>query len=326
MRKLTLLAAAAAGGFSAPAAAWNDRGHMIVAAKAWQELTPQTRHSVGRLLRHNPMYASWTRSVPHGQKARAAFIHSATWPDHIKGAPGYFPDALPNPNSARNIGFADCAQHSYWHFNNRPFSPDGTPTRPAGTPNAGTQIAAFRAAISDPATSDEVKAYDIGWLVHMVGDIHQPLHAVQRFVAGAPGGDLGANNVTYCLTAGCRTGSPLHSFWDGAFGRRKDLAGIVAYAAQLPAAPGARAGETSIETWMDESFALARDKAYAAPVGTDLSGQPFLLTPAYRREAVATAISQAALGGARLARLLNGAGLTVRGDAVQPRTCGGRRS
>lgn len=311
-----------AGLAAAPAAAWNDRGHMVVAAKAWRHLTPQTRDRVGQLLRHNPRYASWTLGVRQSDKARVAFIHAATWPDYIKlrSVRGYYQDRLPNQNSRRNIGYTDCYQHRYWHYKDLPFSPDGTPLESPPEPNAETQIVAFAATLADSAASDEVKSYDLSWLIHLVGDVHQPLHATQRFVRGDPDGDGGGNDVKYCLTAQCRSGSTLHSFWDGALGDEQSIASVTNYARQLGAPPAAQAHNLTVASWFAESFELAKDNVYRSPIGTDIS-EPFLLTNDYRNNAATTAIKRVALAGVRLAGLLNAANIQVRGDAVQPRSC-----
>src|SRR4051812_31303923 len=136
-----LLGAALALTLAAPAAAWNGRGHMIVAARAWQGLTPASRAAVGQLLRLNPMYARWTAGVPAAKRDQIAFVRAATWPDDIKSASGYVNDHdQEGPDGARNIGYADCDQHRYWHFQDQPFSTDGTPTEDAAAPNAETQI------------------------------------------------------------------------------------------------------------------------------------------------------------------------------------------
>ena len=44
-----------------------------------------------------------------------------------------------------------------------------------------TQIVAFRKTLGDSGASDELKSYDLVWLLHLVGDVHQPLHATTRF-------------------------------------------------------------------------------------------------------------------------------------------------
>lgn len=312
-----------AGLASAPAAAWNDRGHMVVAAKAWQHLTPQTRTRVGQLLRHNPQYGRWTAEVAASKKARAAFIHAATWPDFIKFARGYEEDELPNARSTRNIGYADCLQHKYWHYKDLPFSPDGTAIEPPPSPNAETQIVAFAATLADVSASDEIKSYDLAWLIHLVGDVHQPLHATQRFVASdrihGGHGDNGGNDIRYCFAA-CRTGSTLHSFWDGALGKDDDIDAVITYAAQLQAPPAVAANNLAVATWLPESFELAKAEVYKPPIGTDIR-RPFILTTGYREDAAKTAIARVSLAGVRLAGLLNAASIQVRGDAVQSRRC-----
>ncbi len=49
-------------------------------------------------------------------------------------------------------------------------------------------------------------------LVHMVGDIHQPLHTVSLFNASYPEGDRGGNSLTVYPEGLPKTN--LHSYWD----------------------------------------------------------------------------------------------------------------
>lgn len=322
-------AAAAALAASAPVAAWNGRGHMIVAANAWEHLTPQTRAAVGRLLRHNPAFADWTRGVPAADRDRVAFIQAATWPDDIKSnntqdpmrrmTNGYTSDQITGPNARRNVGYIDCQQHRFWHYKDIPFSPDGTALRPPPSPNIETQILAFAAVIADAQAGDELKAYDLVWLVHLVGDAHQPLHATGRFVSTDPDGDGGGNDVHICMASACSTGSSLHSFWDDQFGGSENVATITTFAHGLPAPGAAQAAILSPATWLNESFMLAQSDVYRAPIGGNLG--PFTLTATYRQNALRVATDQAALGGARLANLLNGANIRLHGNPVRRRQC-----
>jgi hypothetical protein len=89
-------------------------------------------------------------------------------------------------NAARNIGYADKLRHQYWHYLDPPFSPDGTAVRPPDLVNALTQITVLKAVLASNAR-DNVKSYDLVWLIHLVGDAHQPLHPTSRFTAADPG-------------------------------------------------------------------------------------------------------------------------------------------
>ena len=302
-----------------PAAGWNDRGHMIVAAKAWQHLTPQTKNAIKALLKHNPTYSSWVSGLPSASRPRAAFIKAATWPDHIKFAPGYYSDHLPNAKSARNIGYDDCYRHKYWHYKDLPFSPDGTPLLQAPEPNAETQIRMFVASLADPNVSNDVKSYDLAWLLHLVGDVHQPLHATQRFIQDDPDGDGGGNDVKYCLTSQCSAGSPLHSFWDGAFGSEENLSSVINYASQMFTPSEENSNKLDPTVWFEESFEIAKAKVYVLPIGDELG--PYLLTNAYRTEAAMVATERAALAAMRLANILNGANIQVGPEAPISHHC-----
>ena len=126
---------------AAPAMAWNGFGHMVVAAFAYKDLTPAAKTKVAALLKLNPEYATWVAGVPAADRDRVAFVVAATWPDFIKGAPGYVNDGnVPSgPDSSKNVGYADKLQHRYWHFIDVPFSPDGTTLGQPVPPNAKTQ-------------------------------------------------------------------------------------------------------------------------------------------------------------------------------------------
>jgi hypothetical protein len=319
MKSFGIMLGAALGlALAAPAAAWNGRGHMIVAAKAWQALSPSSRTAVGRLLRLNPMYKQWTAGVSAADRDRAAFVRSATWPDDIKSAPGYVNDHDDaGPNGARNIGYADCDQHRYWHFKDGPFSTDGTPLEQPREPNAETQIRAFTAALGSPSISDDVKSYDLVWLIHLLGDVHQPLHAASRFSADAPHGDRGGNSVKVCDP---QCGHNLHAAWDDSLGNGGDAQAAVAAAAALPSTPP---GSDDPSVWLSESLDLAKTVAYGPPVGQGTG--PFTLSPAYQAQVRQTAQMRASLAGARLAALIDAAHPTVRGTGAARCGGGGRK-
>ena len=203
---------------SGSAHAWHEKGHMMVAAVAWEQMTPAVRARAIQLLKINKDYNKWIAGVADDMKDKTAFMRASVWPDDIKNKtthPGFVDDGDTPPKTkqaGQNIGYADKRMHKYWHYKDVPFSPDGTKTFPAPSVNAETQIRRFTAAISKPGVSDNIKSYDIVWLIHMVGDVHQPLHATARFTKAfkTSEGDRGGNSVRIDCC-----GSKLHTYWDG---------------------------------------------------------------------------------------------------------------
>jgi hypothetical protein len=302
MRRWIALIALGLFSVAGQAQAWNAHGHMLIAAVAWQELTPRVRMRVGQLLKLNPDYQAWTAGVPDPEKAHIAFLQASTWPDVIRSAPGYANDTIAGsgPAAAQNIGYADHLVHPYWHYRDEPISSDGSPTQATETPNASTQIEAFTETLRSKA-SDDVKSYDLAWLEHLVGDVHQPLHAVSRFSHDAPNGDHGGGLVSLCDTPGCRAG--LHGYWDGALGPNGAPQEAISEAEALPGAPDALANISDDRIWLHESAVIARNTVYAGPIGTALG--PYKVTPAYEAIAHQVARGRAAVAGRRLAALLN---------------------
>jgi hypothetical protein len=283
--------------------AWDGEGHMQVAEIAWTHLTTASRARVSDLLELNPNYHTWIARVPPAKRRQVAFVRAATWPDFIKTATGYTNDTdtpPPGPASSRNIGYSDHLQHRYWHFIDTPFSTDGTaPVQPAA-PNAKTQIELFTAAISSADASDDIKSYDLVWLEHLVGDVHQPLHATSRFSADLPRGDRGGNSVALCARP-CR--NELHAFWDNVLGTGKSPAAAIRAADKLAAPPAAGAAIADDRVWIAESFEAAQQFVYASPVGPGAG--PYALDAAYKLRAKTEAKARIELAGVRLANLIN---------------------
>jgi hypothetical protein len=299
------------------ARAWDDFGHMEVAAVAYPLLTAKTRTKVAALLAMNPRYANWVVGAKAADRPRAAFMRGATWADSIKSDPGYGgTDPQTGPAAAQNIGYADHLKHAYWHFVDQPFSPDATALVPAPAPNAATQIPILRAALTDAATSDDVKSYDLVWLLHLVGDVHQPLHCVSRFDHADPAGDRGGNSVQITGNVQppvcddpryCPFGPPaeLHAFLDDIEGSGYATAPVLAAAAKLAKAPKTTAAGLDVGAWIAEGLDLAKTKVYVAPI--EAGDGPFAVTPAYQAAMAEVGKKRIALAGARLANLLNDA-------------------
>lgn len=304
--------------FVVPAFAWGPIGHMSVAYVAYQRLTPAARARVRDLLKLNPDYANWEKQIPAGTAAedhdRMIFMFAATWPDDIKGEQQYSDDGTDGGNtpggekSSQNIGYSDLLRHKYWHFIDIAFSPDGTKLPDTPVPNAQTQIVAFRAVLAS-SQPDELKSYDLVWLIHMIGDIHQPLHATTRVTDAHPKGDAGGNFVKLF---GDAMGN-LHSYWDDLPGadckycndkvQCANRASV--YAKTLPVVSMKDARNTDVAAWVRESFDLAKARVYRDPIGA--SDQPYTIVPAsaYETQAYKLAQKRVALAGARLADVLN---------------------
>jgi len=314
MRRRLGLAVAMTLAVVSPARAWDDFGHMEVAATAYKRLSAKTKTRVDVLLRLNPHYGDWIVGARKRDQPRVAFLRAATWADAIKSDRTYKDDDQRAGTAGQNIGYADLLRHKYWHFVDKPFSPDGTPLVEAAAPNALTQLTSFKQALCSATASDDVKGYDLVWLLHLVGDVHQPLHTVSRFDKADPLGDRGGNQVK--ITGNqqppvcddpryCPFGPPteLHAFYDDVTGSGYCAEEVQAAADALPKPNATKAAISDEAVWIAEGVQLAQTSVYVAPVG--LGDGPFTLDAAYQKAALALGRQQLSLAGARLANLLN---------------------
>jgi hypothetical protein len=177
-----------------------------------------------------------------------------------------------------------------------PFSRDGTSLPPVLSPKAETQIGVFRQVLASDA-SDDLKSYDLCWLLHIVGDVHQPLHCTARVTKADPTGDKGGNDVKLTDQA-----PKLHAFWDETLDFAARGASPPWFAQTLKKADKKQAAERDEKRWVQESFKIAKDKIYKKPIGSD--NGPFALTK-YRGMASKLAKQRVELAGERLANLLN---------------------
>ncbi len=288
---------------------WNYLGHMAVAYVAYQQLTPRKRLRVSALLRLNPEYRKWLTSIPAGatKRERDAYIFmiASTWPDLIKGTiPGYTDDGNtppPGDASGQNVGYDDKLMHKYWHYVDVPFSPDGT-LEEASAVNAESQIRVLRKGLGSEE-SDALKSYDLVWVEHLVGDMHQPLHATSRFTAATPKGDAGGNMVKLAKPL-----SNLHGYWDSLLGPGsiEDVRGAVAAARRLEVPHGEKSEDLDEKLWVAESFELAKNNVYFdPPIGAGVGPYTIPAGGVYDEAARAVAQKQIALAGVRLANVIN---------------------
>ncbi|MGI8931314.1 MAG: S1/P1 nuclease, partial [Sphingomicrobium sp.] len=159
--------------------------------------------------------------------------------------------------------------------------------------------------LANRAVPERERLMAMAFLIHFVGDLHQPMHAGDN-------ADLGGNKVAmnYGLIGG-RTN--LHGVWDGWLAERAITTppgGAWGLLASVPRAERDRIASGSVEDWSREMWAKSRTQAYgtlfAAPCGERPAERPTLteaqvqaLIPAVRENVIA--------GGLRLARLLDDA-------------------
>ncbi|MEP7363269.1 MAG: S1/P1 nuclease [Acidobacteriota bacterium] len=288
---------------STPAWAWHPVGHRIIAAIAYDLLPKQTRSRVDDIIRKHPDYAKFTDGVKGDAKhmARWAFIHAAAWPDDIKGDDRFYDDTRRDPKPTAALKpFPDTKRHTNWHFVNLYFSPDGTALPRTPEPNAKTELPKLIDAIAG-----DLGWYYMPWLLHVEGDVHQPLHDVSRLTkhlldrAGKPTSDLGGNLL---IVDGYTN---LHTVWDDLLGVTRDEEYIDWMAARLKK-EHKRPAQLSLDPniWIEEGFTLAKEKAYTMPADVGTRENPFRRTPAYEAESLRVAQQRAALAGYRLAAVI----------------------
>ena len=291
------------------ALAWNSIGHMSVAYAAYQKLTPAEKARVAALLQLNPYYKEWLSHIPAGtsdaDRDMYVFMMAATWPDEIKAMGSHYvgTDTPPHAEQAAlNNGFTDHGAHKYWHFVNTPIGSDNPNPAPLSSPSAVQKIAVFRAALATKEP-DAIKSYDLVWLEHLVGDVHQPLHCATRVAPAYPKGDEGGNLVLLSGPPG-----DLHGFWDMLLGEgeTKNYMTAVRVASALPEADVKLVSDDKEDDWAAESYALAKSSVYVSPIGADLTAK-YTVTPEYTANAQQIAKQRVALAGARLANLLKAA-------------------
>ncbi|MBV8846896.1 MAG: S1/P1 nuclease [Bryobacterales bacterium] len=286
---------------------WNATGHRIAAAIAYDHLTPAAKQRVDALLEKHPDYATlFIRDAPAEPeaRARAAFLAASVWPDVIRGDSRFYDDTRENAKPTPLLpGFPYMARHTNWHYIDIPFSPDGAALEAVKPPNALTELRRILKEINQPG-NDLVASYDLPWLIHLEGDVHQPLHCTSRFVQSQPKGDAGGNNVFVT------PGRNLHALWDDAAGSDASDAYVNRFAAEITAEFVKRRGRhprvsKDPKRWVREGFELAKSDVYTFGSGTGSREHPLALPEQYFADARRVARRQLALAGFRLAAILN---------------------
>jgi hypothetical protein len=272
----------------APAQAWGNAGHEVVALIAERDLKPAARQKVFALL-----------AADTGTLTAHDLASEATWADRWR-------------DSDRNTTHVRYNATEHWHFVDFELAapnlaaacrqhPPLPPGKPAGAGPASAcvvdKINQFAAELAAPATAPEERLLALQFLLHFVGDLHQPLHASDDHDGGG--------NGKQAQTAK-RPQAPLHHYWDVEFvtplGKTApDIAAALA-AGITPAQRSAWQAGTPA-TWAMETFAVARDTAYGKlPKPTQ---GVYQLGAGYQKQALAAVSLQLQKAGVRLAETLN---------------------
>jgi hypothetical protein len=252
---------------------------MVVAQMAYSHLDPVVRTQCDNLISVPVMNAS---------NSNSNFVTSACWADDIKSFTSAF---------------------SSWHYIDIPVKLDDTSTNSFTIPsvNVAWAISNCVVALKNPNTSVSNQAVNLRFLIHFVGDIQQPLHDSTAMFGGNTGGDSGGNNFTLTGSYG-----NLHSLWDAgggwlgdSVGRPLSATGINNVSNRVRQAEQAYPFVRSIGTiedpfaWATEGWWLASTNAY---VGVTNNTTP---PAAYLSKVQGTTNQRMAMGGMRLANLLN---------------------
>jgi len=263
------LGLAAALAFAPSAGAWTRPGHMVTAAIAYDEiqrLRPELLGALEKMLDAHPDRGPFQVAVDRAtgaERARRMFLECARWPDDVRLTP---------------------QDHPTWHGTLWPvMAPDASAEtrarvaahgdRPSG--EALPALALNYGVLSDGRASLAARAEALCWVLHVTGDIHQPLHTAELFSATYPAGDAGGGRQFVRDPLGDGP-IALHWLWDDSISRSGVAADADRRAREIEAAHPRASFKTlgpfspdRFAVWArEESYPLAVSVAYGAGVPT----------------------------------------------------------
>jgi osmotically-inducible protein OsmY len=290
-------------------AAWDDTGHKLTAYIAWEQMTPQTREAVVKILLSAPedsdlsvFYLQDSRSV--AAKQREFFMIASTWADIVR-----------DKNFKNRIAKY---HHGTWHYQDTFWRTENGKVELASDlesdkENAVERLFAFDKMLRDATASNSDKAIALAWILHLGGDIHQPLHDSARVTKYDPKGDQGGN--LFMLSPKGAKGDDrlsLHWYWDSIIGRNITRIKDACDSDYLPpiaqtitknyplSKMQSRLEIGQFDKWQREGFQIASTKLY--PSSLVFNQMP---SESYKKMAFEIAQEQIALAGYRLGTMLN---------------------
>lgn len=295
---------------TSPAHAWDDSGHKLTGYIAWQQMTPAARAAVIKILRSAPEDSDLSVFYMQDSRSEAArqlelFMIATTWADIVRDRE--FKNRYGKYHKS-NWHYAD----TFWRQEN------GKPVilpKPDGEEGgkAVEKLFEFDKVLRNASESNADKAIALAWILHLGGDIHQPLHTSARITDLEPKGDQGGN--LFLLTP---QGTPrerqenLHWFWDSIVRRNVARKNDACDSDYLPPLANQmmkkhpfskmqnRLNLGQFDKWQQESFQIAVTELFPA---TLIRFQ--MPSEAYKKRAYQISQEQIALAGYRLGAMLN---------------------
>lgn len=295
--------------FASSVLAWDDTGHKLTGYIAWQQMSPAVREKVTKILMSAPedsdlsvFYLSGSRS--EDAKRRELFMITTTWADIVR-------------DRDFKVRF-EKYHHSNWHYADTFWTLENGQDKILSNPNeeggkAVEKLFEFEKVLTNANASNADKAIALAWVLHLGGDIHQPLHTSARVTELEPKGDQGGN--LFLLTpkdTPRQDQQNLHWFWDSIVGRnvsRKNDACDADYLPPIGAQMIKKYPFTKMENrlslgkfdvWQKESFQIASTEVFPP---TLIRFQ--MPSEKYKKDAYKIAQQQTALAGYRLGAMLN---------------------
>lgn len=264
-----LLAVAGISAWTTDASAWGRKGHAAVAALAQAHLTPTAQAQVEALLRDD-------LDRDGKSSGRTTLAQIASWPDEIR-------DIAPK------------GEYAGWHTRANPVCSDALGACQDGH-CVDENIIHYAALLRDKQQPVRVRNEALKWVVHLVGDLHQPLHS---------GVGLDKGQVKVELEGlKAKPGATLHQAWDSQLAELALSRGPLQWHAYSQAPLAAEAPTQ----WMLETRQIALRAVYQPLEGFACDAKlksPVLLDCAYQEQAVPVIREQMERAGSRLAQLLN---------------------
>lgn len=182
---------------------WNSTGHRVIAAIAWDNLTPTAKENIMSILKKAPddsdLMEMYDKDSEYADKYY--FMNAAYWPDLVRNRDEKNRYEKYHKGTWHYVG-------TYWkQTKNGPVNAEGF----VDDEHIVERISYFRETLNDAKVSDAEKAIQIAWILHLVGDIHMPLHNTSRVTTETPDGDRGGNSFELSDSWPWN----LHAYWDG---------------------------------------------------------------------------------------------------------------